>query len=348
MKDFRNYSISAIKRILKSESQDDGADDGADDAGYDAWLETGDDDYLYNDRYDDIDDLRSDAYKNYLDTGDDAYLYGNNYPKGSREHRVWAEVYQPYLYKDEQTQTQTKNYSATFNNQNNAGNNQYENPDKTLTKVSNALNTTAPVNGSFSTSNMEQNKLQRTTSDFNNVTSNANPTGENGKDSKKEKTPSIKIQQIEITKVSPEEKILPNDDVKQGVVLSIKKQLQSLGKKFETKSLEVAEDGYIEEDENQLPLASEKEREIEQFFQPDPMVEKMDQKSVKIKHLLKSLNSFSEEEAVFKDIKNATKYAKIYNTKIASHNEKAYVVTPTLKDINTFGKRIFKVDIKKY
>lgn len=414
MKDFRNYYISAIKRVLKSTEDEVG------ESAYDAWLETGDDDYLYGDVLDGEEQLNADAYDKYLQTGNEGYLYGKNAPKGSKEHRAWAEVYYKQGYYPKNTNSDGTNtpkttvgqvqvpiepqkpvvsqksinnqvLKNTFNNQNNAGNNQYENPDKALTEVSNALNTTAPVNGAFSTSNMEQQKLQRTTGDFNSITSNANPTGENGINSTTSQTSSnTNITQPDISKFKNEIQSTPTNqlNMNQGVVDSIKKQLEELGKEYERKesqgtsdstvtstkplsdkkpmgmeevkreieklpkemfkSLEIAEDGYIEEDEKQLPLSSEEEKEVERFFQPNEMVEAMDQKSLKIKQLLKSLNSLSESEAIFKDVKNAKKYAKIYNTKIASHNEKAYVVTPTLKDINTFGKRIFKVDVKKY
>jgi hypothetical protein len=415
MKDFRNYYISAIKRVLKSTEDEVG------ESAYDAWLETGDEDYLYGDVLDSEEQLNADAYDKYLQTGNEGYLYGKNAPKGSKEHRAWAEVYYKQGYYPKNTnsdETDTPKTTVgqvqtpiepqqpvvsqksinnqvlknTFNNQNNAGSNQYENPDKALTEVSNALNTTAPVNGAFSTSNMEQQKLQRTTGDFNSVTSNANPTGENGTNTPNTETSSsTNTTQPDTGKFKNEIQSTPPRqlNMNQGVVDSIKKQLEELGKEYERKesqglldsaaatstkplsdkqpmnmeeakreleelpkemfkSLEIAEDGYIEEDASQLPLSAEKEKEVEQFFQPDEMVEKMDQKSLKIKQLLKSLNSLSDNEAIFKKIKNATKYAKIYNTKIASHNEKAYVVTPTLKDINTFGKRIFKVDVKKY
>lgn len=344
------------------------------------------------------------AYEKFLDTGDDSYLYGNKFPKGSEEHIKWAKIHEPgrYIEKNQQVKSAIQNLfkilkSAKFDNsnQNNIGFNQYNNPNKTDTEVSNALNTTAPVNGTYSTSNMEQAQPTGALTNYNFVTNNANPTGQNGintanKNKNNNSTSYITQTTVNIDTFKNKLNSTPQPQIKmnESVVESVKKQLQEMGKEFERKegkttgqeatvnnvaneqklpmsmdeakreieklpkemfkSLEVAEDGYIEEDENQLPLASEKEKEVEQFFQPDEMVEKMDQKSLKIKQLLKSLNSLSESEAIFKDVKNATKYAKIYNTKIASHNEKAYVVTPTLKDINTFGKRIFKVDVKKY
>lgn len=344
------------------------------------------------------------AREEFLKTGDDSYLYGNKFPKGSEEHIKWASIFEPGRYhrKSSQLKSALQNLfkiikSAKFDNsnQNNIGFNQYNNPNKTDTEVSNALNTTAPVNGAYSTSNMEQAQPTGALTNYNSVTNNANPTGQNGintanQNKSNNSTSYITQTTVNIDTFKNKLNSTPQPQIKmnESVVDSVKKQLQEMGKEFERKegkatgqeatvnnvanqqklpismdeakreieklpkemfkSLEIAEDGYIEEDANQLPLAAEKEKEVEQFFQPDEMVEKMDQKSLKIKQLLKSLNSVSETEAIFKDIKNAKKYAKIYNTKIAAHNEKAYVVTPTLKDINTFGKRIFKVDVKKY
>lgn len=336
------------------------------------------------------------GYEKFLETGDDSYLYGNKFPVKSEEHIKWASIHEPKRYFNKRIKsllnTIFKNVQA-FNNQNNPGFNQYNNPNKIDTEISNALNTTAPVNGAYSTSNMEQAQPTGALTNYNSVTNNANPTGKNGINTQgqsQNSTSYITQTTVNIDTFKNKLNSTPQPQLKmnESVVDSVKKQLQEMGKEFERKegkttgqeatvnnvadeqkfpmsmdeakreidrlpkemfkSLEVAEDGYVEEDANQLPLSAEKEKEVEQFFQPDEMVEKMDQKSLKIKQLLKSLKSLSDNEAIFKDIKNATKYAKIYNTKIASHNEKAYVVMPTLKDINMFGKRIFKVDIKKY
>ena len=115
----------------------------------------------------------------------------------------------------------------SFNNQNNAGNNQYENPNKTLTEASNVLNTTAPVNGAFSTSNMEQQKLQRSSGNFNSVTNNANPTGENGLNNNVSSVDTeIQIPNVEAAKnIVPSTTTIKDPDLSEGVVTSIKNKL---------------------------------------------------------------------------------------------------------------------------
>lgn len=400
--------------VLKANAQNQ--DDGAEDAEYEAYLETGDDSYIYgyndkrseaeikkeNDPNDpnyeknrqiasrdtqDINDARAAAYDAYSQTGDDAYLYGNNYPKGSREHRLWASIYQPGLYK-------------SFNNQNNAGNNQYQNPDKALPEVSNALNTTAPVNGSFSTSNMEQQKLQRSSGNYNAQSQNANPTGENGINTANISSTSTQTTVPDISKFKNEIQSTPKNELNmsEGVVANIKKQLEELGEEYTRKDVSNAssysppsanssikkepmameeverelknlpremfksikgvdspkkEEKIIEDEPNELPLPQEKEREINRFFEPDKMVELMEEekteKSLRIKLLLKSLSSLSETEGLFRDIKNARKYAKIFNTKLALLGEHAELSKPTLSDIKKFGKKVsVRVNINKY
>lgn len=249
----------------------------------------------------------------------------------------------------------------SFNNQNNAGNNQYENPNKTLTEASNVLNTTAPVNGAFSTSNMEQQKLQRSSGNFNSVTNNANPTGENGLNNNVSSVDTeIQIPNVEAAKnIVPSTTTIKDPDLSEGVVTSIKNKLYELGKTY--KSLETQqqenpseqEEKLIPEKPNEESLAKEEEREVTRFFEPDPLLEAMeesqDPKSLSIKHLLKSLNSLSENEGLFRDIKNARKYAKIFNTKLASLGEHAEITKPTLQDIKKFGKKVsVRVNIKKY
>lgn len=250
----------------------------------------------------------------------------------------------------------------SFNNQNNAGNNQYENPNKTLTEASNVLNTTAPVNGSFSTSNMEQQKLKRNSGNYNSVTGNANPTGENGINTNISSVDT----EIEIPNFEAAKNIVPSTsttietpELSEGVVTSIKNKLFELGKTY--KSVEMQEqqpenpqeEQLIPEKPNESLLAKEEEREVNRFFEPDPLLEAMEeaqeQKSFNIKKLLKSLNSLSEEVGLFHDIKNARKYAKIFNTKLASLGEHAEITKPTLHDIKKFGKKVsVRVNIKKY
>lgn len=297
------------------------------------------------------------SYQAFLETGKEAYINGNRFLPGTEEHKLWASIHEPERYKNNVSpfirSLSVYKTMKKFDNQNNQGKNQYVNPDVSLPEVSNALNTTAPVAGSFSTSKMEQKDTPTGVKDYNAESNNANPTGENGKPitPKKENSSTITNTTVSsnVVNINEKEKSSLKFDLTDGVINNIKKNLlKSFDVEETEKTLQVANDGYIEEDPNELPLSAEKEKEIEQFFQPDDLTQKIDQKPTKQQELLTSLNSLSTSEAIFKDIKNARKYAKIYNTKIASHNEKAYVVTPTLKDINMFGKRIFKVDIKKY
>lgn len=58
------------------------------------------------------------------------------------------------------------------------------------------------------------------------------------------------------------------------------------------------------------------------------------------KELLKSLGSLSEEEGVFKNLHMARRYARLFNEKIASPNQRAEVVSPSIKDVQRFGKRV--------
>lgn len=58
------------------------------------------------------------------------------------------------------------------------------------------------------------------------------------------------------------------------------------------------------------------------------------------KQLLKSLGSLSEEEGVFNNLHMARRYARLFNEKIASPNQRAEVVSPSVKDVQRFGKRV--------
>lgn len=58
------------------------------------------------------------------------------------------------------------------------------------------------------------------------------------------------------------------------------------------------------------------------------------------RELLKSLGSLSEEEGLFKNLHMARRYARLFNEKIASPNQRAEVVSPSIKDVQRFGKRV--------
>jgi hypothetical protein len=58
------------------------------------------------------------------------------------------------------------------------------------------------------------------------------------------------------------------------------------------------------------------------------------------KQLLKSLGSLSEDEGLFNNMHMARRYARLFNEKIASPNQRAEVASPSVKDVQRFGKRV--------
>lgn len=58
------------------------------------------------------------------------------------------------------------------------------------------------------------------------------------------------------------------------------------------------------------------------------------------KQLLKSLGSLSEDEGLFTNVQLARRYARLFNEKIASPSQRAEVASPSVKDVQRFGKRV--------
>lgn len=58
------------------------------------------------------------------------------------------------------------------------------------------------------------------------------------------------------------------------------------------------------------------------------------------RQLLKSLGSLSEDEGLFNNMHMARRYARLFNEKIASPNQRAEVASPSIKDVQRFGKRV--------
>lgn len=56
--------------------------------------------------------------------------------------------------------------------------------------------------------------------------------------------------------------------------------------------------------------------------------------------LLKSLGSLSEEEGLFNNMHMARRYARLFNEKIASPSQRAEVASPSVKDVQRYGKRV--------
>lgn len=368
-------------------------------------------DYDEEEPEDDLDyDPKQEAQERFDATGNQAYLNGDLYPVGSMEHRIWASVFQPHRYKsfNYAKYKNLQQQNQQFPNQNNAGNNQYDGVNVGTEQPKDAVNPNEPVNGPYSTSQMQNTSTQTAPGNYNNQTNFANPSGQNTTDNTQPNTTNSSITNTtsssitdttlsteqfsnEIKQITPSSNLKVNDTV----VNSIKNQLKTLGKEFSkketenlgnsnqsiiqgtsstvepltkdefkteidklpndmfknstTRSLKIAKDGYIEEDKNELPLSADEEQEVQQFFKVDPLVEAMSKKEKSIKSLLKSLNSLSEKEPVFQDIKNARKYARIFNTKLASLGEYAELTKPTLQDIKNFGKKAsVRVRIKKY